>query len=62
MSKQRLLFEPQRSHWVDRLRRLLPPQNREEIIATLAEMARIALKPIQQHRTQHEKKEVGDES
>ncbi len=62
MSKQRLLFKPQRSPWVDRLWRQLPAKTRREIVAALAEMARLTLKQVQQHRAQRRKKEGNDES
>jgi len=47
MSKQRLLFQPQRSPWVDQLWRRIPPKRRRQIIAVLAEMARITLKQVE---------------
>ncbi len=62
MSKQRLLFKPQRSPWVDRLWRQLPAKTHREIVAALAEMARLTLKQVQQHRAQRRKKEGNDES
>lgn len=52
MSKQRLLFEPQRSPWVDQLWRHISPEKRHEIIAALAEMARIALMQTQPNHRQ----------
>ena len=43
MSKQRLLFEARRRPWVNKLWRQIPPKKRQQIIATLAEMARVTL-------------------
>lgn len=62
MSKQRLLFEPQRSPWVDELWRQVPPKRRQEIVAALAEMARITLTRVQPSHGQRTEKEGHDES
>jgi hypothetical protein len=61
MSKQRLLFQPQRRPWVDQLWRRIPPKRRREIIAVLAEMARITLKHAKTSPLRREK-EGDDES
>lgn len=61
MSKQRLLFQPQRRPWVDLLWRRIPAKRRREIIAVLAEMARITLKHTKTGPLRREK-EGSDES
>ncbi len=62
MSKQRLLFEPRRSAWVDQLWRQIPPKRRHEIVAVLAEMARITLTQVQPSHGRRGKEEGSDES
>lgn len=60
--KQQLLFDPPRSPWVKQLWRQIPRKRRREIIAALAEMARITLTQAQPKHVQHEKREANDES
>ncbi len=40
MSEQRLLFEPRRPPWVDRLWQEIPTDTRRQLISILAEMGR----------------------
>ena len=60
--QQQLLFDPPRSPWVKQLWRQMPHKRRREIIAALAEMARITLTQAQPKPGQYKKKEANDES
>ncbi len=58
MGEQRLLFQPRRKAWVNRLWRQVSVEKRREVISILAEMARRSLTP----RSRKDRKEGSDES
>jgi hypothetical protein len=54
MSKQLLLFDPQRHAWIHRIWLRIDPEQRRQILSILAEMARASLTAQPARRRQEE--------
>ena len=58
MNKQGRLFDPAKKAWVERLWRRIPAQERQKIVALLATMGQMAMRP----EVDTAREEVPDES